>query len=68
MKEQVVNEWVERGKRDLDVAKLLLTKHDFFDIALFHIGFEIASLAKKIAKDSNRKILNEADIRSAFQR
>ena len=37
MKEQVVNEWVERGKRDLDVAKLLLTKHDFFDIALFHI-------------------------------
>lgn len=37
MKEQVVSEWIERGKRDLDVAKILLAEQDYFDAVLFHI-------------------------------
>ncbi|NVM27236.1 MAG: HEPN domain-containing protein [Candidatus Helarchaeota archaeon] len=37
MKEQVVNEWVQRGNRDIDVAKILLAKQNYFEIILFHI-------------------------------
>ena len=37
MKEQVVNEWFERGKGDLEVAKILLAKEGYLDVALFHI-------------------------------
>jgi HEPN domain-containing protein len=28
MKEQVVKEWIERGKHDLEVAKILLAETD----------------------------------------
>lgn len=37
MKEQVVKEWIERGKHDLEVAKILLTEEEYSDIVLFHI-------------------------------
>ncbi|MHA1271288.1 MAG: HEPN domain-containing protein [Candidatus Helarchaeota archaeon] len=37
MKKKLVNEWTERGKNDLEVAKILLKKKDYFDIVLFHI-------------------------------
>jgi len=37
MKEQVVNEWFGRGKEDLEVAKILLAKEEYLDVAFFHI-------------------------------
>jgi len=37
MKEQVVKEWIERGKHDLEVAKILLAEEKYSDVVLFHI-------------------------------
>ncbi len=37
MKSQLVEEWVERGKRDLETAKVLISRVDYYDIILFHI-------------------------------
>lgn len=37
MKEQVVKEWFERGNHDMEVAKILLAKEDYFDVVLFHM-------------------------------
>jgi len=37
MKEQVVKEWIERGRHDLEVAKILLAEEEYFDVVLFHI-------------------------------
>ena len=37
MKEELVKEWFERGKHDLDVAKLLIKENMYLDVALFHI-------------------------------
>ena len=37
MKEQVVKEWFERGKHDLEVAKILLAEDEYSDVVLFHI-------------------------------
>lgn len=37
MKEQVVKEWIERGKNDLEVAKILLAEGEYPDMVLFHI-------------------------------
>ncbi|ATZ61018.2 MAG: HEPN domain-containing protein [Methanosarcinales archaeon Met12] len=37
MKEQVVKEWIERGKHDLEVAKILLAEEGYFDVVLFHL-------------------------------
>jgi len=37
MKEQVVKEWIKRGKHDLDAAKILLGEEKYFDVVVFHI-------------------------------
>jgi HEPN domain-containing protein len=37
MKNPIVKEWMERGKRDLEVAKLVFIRNDYFDIVLFHL-------------------------------
>ena len=37
MKSQLVEEWVERGKRDLETAKVLISRVDYYDIILFHV-------------------------------
>ncbi len=37
MKEQVAKEWIERGKHDLEVAKILLAEEEYSDVVLFHI-------------------------------
>ena len=37
MKEQVVKEWCERGKHDLNAAKILLKDAKYFDMAVIHI-------------------------------
>jgi HEPN domain-containing protein len=37
MKKPLVEEWIERGKQDLNVAKILLSKKKYFDLVLFHI-------------------------------
>lgn len=37
MKDQVVKEWIERGKHDLEVAKILLAEGEYPDMVLFHI-------------------------------
>ncbi|MFW9987258.1 MAG: HEPN domain-containing protein [Candidatus Odinarchaeota archaeon] len=37
MKNHLVEEWLERGKRDLETAKLLFKSSNYFDIILFHI-------------------------------
>jgi hypothetical protein len=36
MKEQIVKEWIERGKHDLEVAKILLAEEEYSDVVLFH--------------------------------
>ena len=36
MKEQIIKQWFERGKHDLEVAKILLSE-EYFDIVLFHL-------------------------------
>ncbi len=46
MKEQVAKEWVERGKHDLDVAKLLLREGGYLDVAVFHIHQAIEKYLK----------------------
>jgi HEPN domain-containing protein len=43
MKEQVVKEWFERGKHDLEVAKILLAEEEYFDVVLFHIHQAVES-------------------------
>jgi len=35
-KEQIVKEWIERGKHDLDAAKIL-RDGKCFDVAVFHV-------------------------------
>jgi HEPN domain-containing protein len=37
MKKQVVEEWLERGKHDLEVAKFLHTEEEYSYAVLFHI-------------------------------
>ncbi len=37
MKEELVKEWFERGKHDLNVAKLLIKENVYLDVAIFHI-------------------------------
>ena len=37
MKEELVKEWFERGNHDLDVARILIRKDLYSDVALFHI-------------------------------
>lgn len=37
MKNRLVEEWLERGKRDLETAKILISSVKYFDIILFHI-------------------------------
>jgi len=37
MKGQVVNEWIERANHALEMAKILLSKEEYFDVVLFHI-------------------------------
>ncbi|MFB0543252.1 MAG: HEPN domain-containing protein, partial [Candidatus Bathyarchaeia archaeon] len=36
MKRLVVREWFERGRKDLEVTKILV-KEEYLDIALFHM-------------------------------
>ena len=37
MKAQIVKEWIERGKHDLEVAKILIAEEEYSDVVLFHI-------------------------------
>ena len=37
MKKQVAEEWIERGKHDLEVARILLQKKEYLDVVLFHL-------------------------------
>ncbi len=37
MKNQLVEEWVKRGRRDLETAKILISRVNYYDIILFHI-------------------------------
>jgi len=34
---QVVKEWIDRGKHDLGVAKILLAENEYFDVLVFHV-------------------------------
>ncbi len=46
MKEQVVKEWFERGKHDLETAKILLREEKYLDVAAFHIHQAIEKYLK----------------------
>jgi len=46
MKNQIVKEWVQRGTSDLEVAKLLLERNEYFGIILFHIQQAIEKYSK----------------------
>jgi len=37
MKDEIAKEWIERGRHDLDAAKILFAEQEHFDIILFHI-------------------------------
>ena len=43
MKEQVVKEWFERAKHDLEVSKILLDEEDYFGIALVPVMLGVIS-------------------------
>lgn len=34
---KTVKEWIERGNHDLEVAEILCSKKEYFDVVLFHI-------------------------------
>ena len=36
MKNQLVEEWLERGKRDLETAKILFSSSDYFEKVYSH--------------------------------
>lgn len=46
MKKEVVEEWIERGKHDFEVAKILLAEEKYFDAALFHIHMAVEKYLK----------------------
>ncbi len=46
MKEQLVREWIERGKHDLDAAKILLRERGYFGVVVFHIHQAIEKYLK----------------------
>ena len=46
MKKRLVEEWIERGKRDLETVKVLFSKVDFYDIILFHIHQAVEKYTK----------------------
>ena len=37
MKEQLVKEWLDNGKQDLEVAKLIFSKKTYYGAVLFHL-------------------------------
>lgn len=37
MKNHLVKEWLDRGKQDLEVAKIIFSKKNYFGVVLFHI-------------------------------
>ena len=54
MKEQVVKEWFERGKHDIEVAKILLAEEEYIDVVLFHIHQAVEKyLLRKIRSPLN---------------
>ncbi|HID19880.1 MAG TPA: HEPN domain-containing protein [Methanophagales archaeon] len=72
MKEQIAKEWIERGKHDLEVAKILLAEKEYSDVVLFHIhqavekylkgfliykGWELKNFIPKWATNSSGSIL-----------
>ena len=46
MKNQLVEEWLERGRRDLETAKILFSSSDYFEIILFHIHQAVEKFIK----------------------
>jgi len=46
MKKPIVKEWIKRGKRDLEVAKVLLTKKAYYEVILFHLQQAIEKYLK----------------------
>jgi HEPN domain-containing protein len=52
MKKEVVKEWTERGKHDLEVAKILLAEEGYFDVVLFHVHQAVEKYLKGFLIDN----------------
>ena len=52
MKKEVVKEWIERGKHDLEVAKILLAEEEYFDVVLFHVHQAVEKYLKGFLIDN----------------
>lgn len=52
MKKEVVKEWIERGKHDLEVAKILLAEGEYFDVVLFHVHQAVEKYLKGFLIDN----------------
>ncbi|WXG39284.1 MAG: HEPN domain-containing protein [Candidatus Freyarchaeum deiterrae] len=62
-KEQIVKEWMERGKHDLDAAKILRDSK-YFDVAVFHIHQAIEKYLKAYLIHKGWKLKKIHDLES----
>lgn len=64
MKKQVVEEWLERGKHDLEVARFLLIKEEYSDVVLFHIHQAVEKYLKGflISRDWKLKKIHDLEL------
>ncbi len=64
MKKQIINEWFERGRADLEVAKILLAKDEYLDVAVFHIHQAVEKYLKGFLIYKGWKLKKIHDIES----
>lgn len=64
MKKQVVEEWLERGKHDLEVARILLTEEEYSDVVLFHVHQAVEKYLKGflISRDWKLKKIHDLEL------
>ena len=49
-----MKEWIERGKHDLEVAKILLVEEEYSDVVLFHIHQAVEKYLKTQSTRSSK--------------
>jgi len=68
MKNQLVEEWLERGKRDLETAKILISSVEYFDIILFHIHQAVEKYIKGFLISHGWTLKKIHDLDSSYYR
>jgi len=62
MKDEIAKEWIERGRHDLDVAKILFKNQKYLDIVLFHIHQAVEKYLKAFLIHNGWKLRKIHDI------